>query len=155
MAKAKKEKGKKSTSVTDAELEALEALDDVEALADDTAPAATTAKGKGGSAKGGKKGAKKNGVADGIGTAELAEAAGTDGRSLRMYLRKAGIAKDEDKGRYWWKSLDDKEAKKILKAVKAGAVEEVKREGLERLKASKAAKDGKKGKKDKKKKSKK
>ena len=104
MAKAKKEKGKKSTSVTDA---------------------------------------------------ELAEAAGTDGRSLRMYLRKAGIAKDEDKGRYWWKSLDDKEAKKILKAVKAGAVEEVKREGLERLKASKAAKDGKKGKKDKKKKSKK
>lgn len=103
-----------------------------------------------------KKGAKKKrrqsrAAADGkIGTQEIADRAGVDGRTLRMVLRKHRIEKDEESGRYQWDDWDDKEVKKILKLIKDGAAREVKRESLDKLKANQEAKKGKKGKKGKK-----
>lgn len=146
---AKKAKNKKAAEVEDNELEELENLEDLEALDEDT-DSKPAKKGKSKTKGTTTKKKKSRSADDGVGTAELAEAAGTDGRSLRMYLRKAKITKDEDKGRYWWPSLSDPEAKKIIKAVKAGAVDEVKKEGLERLKASQAEKKAAEGKKSKK-----
>jgi len=91
---------------------------------------------------------KKKSSDDGVGTADLAEAAGTDARTLRIYLRKNEVPKNEDRGRYWWPSLNDKAAKKIIKDVKGGAAEAAKKESLERLKDSqKDKKSKKKGKK--------
>lgn len=59
----------------------------------------------------------------GVGSAELAEAA-TDlaeveitGRDVRVYLRKNGIPKDEDHGRYVWPSEKNKEFVKLAKAI--------------------------------------
>ena len=50
-----------------------------------------------------KKKAKANGN---IGSADLAEALGTDGRNLRVMLRAKGVEKNET-GRYEWESVDD------------------------------------------------
>lgn len=57
----------------------------------------------------------------GIGTKELADAAGVEPRVLRNYLRSADIQpKGDREGRYEWKSLNDPEAKRIVKAVRDG-----------------------------------
>lgn len=72
---------------------------------------------------------------DKIGVQEVAEAAGTDGRTLRMVLRKHGIEKDDDSGRYEWSSLSHPEVKKIIKLVKErGEGRKVKQESLDNLK---------------------
>jgi hypothetical protein len=137
---------KKDKAITDDELEALAELDDLDTDGDS---AKSSKKGGGKSTK---TKAKAKAAKDGVGTADIAKASGTDGRTLRMYLRKAGIKVDSDRGRYWWPSLEDAEAKKIIKAVKGGAADKAKKESLDRLKASKAGKKGKdkKGKKSKK-----
>lgn len=72
-----------------------------------------------------------------VGVQEVAEAAGTDARKLRMVLRKHGIDKDPDVGRYEWPSLKNKEVLKIIKLVKGGAVKAATKESLDNLKASK------------------
>jgi hypothetical protein len=72
-----------------------------------------------------------------VGVQEVAEAAGTDARKLRMVLRKHGIEKDEDVGRYEWSSLNHPEVKKIIKLVKGGAVKAATKESLDNLKARK------------------
>lgn len=42
----------------------------------------------------------------GIGTADLADALETDGRSLRIMLRSLGVAKNPENNRYEWDSVD-------------------------------------------------
>lgn len=75
----------------------------------------------------------------GVGTKELAEAAGVEPRQLRMFLRSAGYQpKDDRDGRYTWKSLNDPEAKEIIKKVKAGAVEKINKEKVAELKTRKS-----------------
>jgi hypothetical protein len=74
----------------------------------------------------------------GIGTAELADAAGVDSRTLRMYLRSKGIEKRE--GRYEWKSLNDPEAKSILRGLRDKEHKVVQKERLDNLKQKKATK---------------
>ena len=74
-----------------------------------------------------------------VGTQEIAKAAGCDARTLRMVLRKHKVAKDEESGRYQWKSLNDPTVKKILKWIKAGEADSIKKESLDKLKAKKAA----------------
>lgn len=69
-----------------------------------------------------------------VGTQELANHLGIDGRSLRMLLRKKGIKVDPETGRYEWKSLNDPTVKKIIKAHKSGETDEIKRESLDALK---------------------
>lgn len=75
-----------------------------------------------------------------VGVQEVAAAAGTDARKLRMVLRRNKIEKDEDVGRYEWPSLQNKEVLKIIKLVKGGAVKAAQKESLGKLKASKTAK---------------
>jgi hypothetical protein len=61
----------------------------------------------------------------GVGTSELAEAASEiaeveiTGRDVRVYLRREGIPKDEEHGRYVWSSVKNKEFKKLAKAIAA------------------------------------
>lgn len=71
----------------------------------------------------------------GIGTAEVAEAAGIEPRQLRMFLRAKGYQpKDDREGRYNWESLNDPEVKEILKKIKAGDVEKMNKEKISELK---------------------
>lgn len=178
-AKKTKNEDKDEDTVVDEELEALEALDELDADDDDDddeveekpkAKKSKKSKAKDedededdepskGSKK--KKAAKpsRSRTTDGkVGTSELAAKAGIDGRSLRMLLRKMKVEKDEETGRYEWDSFDDKEVKKILKAINEGEVDAIKKESLDRLKetqaekkaAKKAKKGGKKSKKAKK-----
>lgn len=72
-----------------------------------------------------------------VGVQEVAEAAGTTPRSLRMLLRKMGVEKDADVSRYEWSSLNHPEVKKILKRVKEGGVKKAQKESLDKLKSSK------------------
>lgn len=81
----------------------------------------------------------------GIGTSELAEAAGTDARALRVLLR-AEFPREEG-GRYVWKSLNDPEAKAIIKRVRSGAVKDAQSEKLSKLKKGKSKKTSAKAKK--------
>lgn len=102
--------------------------------------------------KKGKAKASRSRTTDGkVGTSELAAAAGTDARGLRMVLRKMNIQKDPETSRYEWDSLKDPEAQKIIKAVKKGAVKDAQKESLDKLKDRKKpagkTKSGKKGKK--------
>ena len=76
-----------------------------------------------------------------IGTAEIAEAAGVDSRTLRMVLRKHSVAKDEETGRYEWPSLNHKQVKQILKWIKAGEADNIKQDAFNKLKERKAAKE--------------
>lgn len=77
----------------------------------------------------------------GVGTTEVAEAAGTEPRQLRMYLRAQGIQpRDDREGRYNWPSLNDPEVKKIVKAIRDGAVEKMNKEKLDSLKGKSSAK---------------
>jgi hypothetical protein len=72
---------------------------------------------------------------------EVAAAAGTDGRTLRMVLRKHGIEKDDETGRYEWSSLKHPEVKRIIKLVKEkGEGRKVKQASLDNLKNKKKTK---------------
>lgn len=84
----------------------------------------------------------------GIGTKELADEAGVEPRQLRAYIRQQGIQPRDDRdGRYTWPSLKDKEAQRIIKAVKGGAVDRANKERLAGLKDKSDSKKTKKGKK--------
>ena len=74
----------------------------------------------------------------GVGTSELADAAGVDSRRLRMYLRAEGIEKTE--GRYEWKSLRDPEARAIIQGIKKGKLKDIQKERLDNLKTKSNAK---------------
>jgi hypothetical protein len=77
-------------------------------------------------------------VKEGVGTSELAEAAGVEPRQLRAYLRSSEIQPREDRdGRYWWPSLNDKGAQRIIKEVRGGAVDRMNKEKLANLKKGK------------------
>jgi len=78
--------------------------------------------------KGTKKGASAAGrstkeLTGGVGTAELAEAASEiadmdiDGRDVRVYLRKNEVEKNEEHGRYYWKSTGSPQFKKLAKLI--------------------------------------
>ena len=74
----------------------------------------------------------------GIGTVEVAEAAGTNPRALRGFLRAKGYQpRDDREGRYNWKSLNDPEVKKILREVRAGELKAQNKEKLAGLKGKK------------------
>lgn len=77
----------------------------------------------------------------GVGTAEVAEAAGVEPRQLRMYLRSREIQGGEDReGRYHWPSLQAKEVQRIIKDIKKGAVDKLNKEKLADLKGRKGKK---------------
>jgi hypothetical protein len=69
---------------------------------------------------------------DGVGTSEVAAAAGIEPRQLRMYLRAQGIEPTE--GRYNWPSLESREVKSILNAINKGAVDKLNKEKIADLK---------------------
>jgi hypothetical protein len=121
------------------EIEELEDADELDADDDPTveAPAKKTRTRKSRKAKGDVKARKVKGEG-GIGTKELAEAAGTDARSLRVLLR-AEFPREEG-GHYNWKSVNDPEAKAIIKRVRSGAVKEAQTEKLAELKTRKSTK---------------
>lgn len=84
--------------------------------------------------------AKPKKVREGIGTKEVADAAGITSRSLRMYLRAKGYQpRDDREGRYHWSSLNHPEVKQILKEIKAGAADRENKAKLAALKEKKAA----------------
>lgn len=71
----------------------------------------------------------------GIGTKELAAAAGVEPRVLRAYLRSSETQpRDEREGRYTWPSVNDSEAKAIIKAVKSGAAERANKKAVDKSK---------------------
>jgi len=75
----------------------------------------------------------------GVGTVEVAAAAGIEPRQLRMYLRAKEIQSGETReGRYHWPSLENKEVQRILKDIRAGAVAKMNKEKLADLKGRKA-----------------
>jgi hypothetical protein len=85
--------------------------------------------------KRGRSAAKKSAVKEGVGTNEVAEAAGISPRSLRMLLR-AEFDKPEDGWR--WSSLSHPQVKKILKRIDSGkAKTEKQSKKLDKKKASK------------------
>jgi hypothetical protein len=76
----------------------------------------------------------------GIGTKEVAAAAGVEPRVLRGYLRTSGTQpRDEREGRYTWPSLNDPEVKRIIKAVKSGAAERENKKAVEKTKGKKTS----------------
>lgn len=75
-----------------------------------------------------------------VGTQEVAEHFGVDGRTLRMVLRKHEVAKDPDSGRYEWSSLTNREVVRIGKLIKGGAATAVKKEQLDKVKNRKSTK---------------
>ncbi len=101
----------------------------------DEAPKARKRKGKK------TKAAKPKKEKSGIGTPEVAEAAGVTPRELRQYLRASGYQpRDDREGRYNWPSLRDPEVREIVKAIKGGAVAKQNKEKLDDLKAKKKSK---------------
>jgi hypothetical protein len=77
----------------------------------------------------------------GIGTKELADAAGVTSRELRQFLRASSYQpRDEREGRYSWPSVRDPEAREIIKAVKSGAVAKMNKEKVDELKGKRKAK---------------
>ena len=125
----------------DEELEdILEDLDDEAELEDDEDeedPDEAPRKSRSRTKKATKKAAPKR-ERTGVGTSELADAAGVDSRRLRMYLRAEGIEKTE--GRYEWKSLRDPEARAIIQGIKKGKLKDIQKERLDGLKAKSNAK---------------
>lgn len=109
--------------------------DEFEDATDEDRPKRKGKKGKKAAAKKGK--AKKERT--GIGTAELAEEAGVESRVLRQLLRKE-FPMEEGQTRYEWKSLDDPQARRILKRIASGAAKDTQRERLAELKERKAKK---------------
>lgn len=67
----------------------------------------------------------------GVGTNELADECGITARQLRMFLRAKGYQpKDDREGRYVWKSLNDPEAKQIIKAVRAHEADKANKDAI-------------------------
>lgn len=114
-----------------------EEIEDADELDDDDDPTTETPKRKSGRsrAKASKKKATAKKEKTGVGTAELAEAAGVDPRTLRVLLR-AEFPREEG-GRYNWSSLNHPEAKKIIRRAKEGGAKEARDASLEKLKKSK------------------
>lgn len=80
----------------------------------------------------------KKPVREGVGTTEVAEAAGIEPRQLRMYLRNKEIQPGDDReGRYHWSSLEHKEVKAILRDIAKGAVDKLNKEKIASLKGKK------------------
>jgi len=150
-------KGRKK-AVTEDELEEIEGLEDIEIEDDedeiedeiedddeeepedededeDDEPAPKAKKGRA------KKAAPKPRVRDDgmVGTTEVAAEFGVDSRTLRMVLRKHGIPKNADSGRYEWEGLNDKTVVKIGKLIAKGEAKAVKTESLQKLKDKKEA----------------
>ena len=74
----------------------------------------------------------------GVGTVEVAEAAGVEPRQLRMYLRSREIQSGETReGRYNWPSLESKEVKRIIADIHKGAVDKLNKEKIADLKGRK------------------
>ena len=152
-------KGRKK-AVTEDELEEIEGLEDIEIEDDedieiedeedveddeeepedededeDEEPAPKAKKGR---AK--KPAAKAKAREDGlVGTTEVAAHFGVDSRTLRMVLRKHGIEKSNDSGRYEWEGLNDKTVVRIGKLIAKGEAKAVKAESLQKLKDKKEA----------------
>lgn len=120
--------------------------DDEDEEDEDEEPPAKSKKSK---KKSSKKKGKSRASSDGkVGTQEVAEHCGIDGRTLRMVLRKHNIAKDPDTKRYEWSSLNHPEVKKIVKLVKErGEGKKVKQESLDNLKKGRTKKSKSKAKK--------
>lgn len=72
---------------------------------------------KSSSKKGGAKPGTRTSELGGVGVAELAEAAGVEPREARVFLRKTGVKKDKETGRYRWPSESNKDFKKLVKAL--------------------------------------
>ena len=88
-----------------------------------------------------KKTTKAKAEKSGVGTTEVAEAAGIEPRQLRMYLRDKGIQPGDDReGRYHWPSLETKEVKVILRDISKGAVDKLNKDKLASLKGKKSTK---------------
>jgi hypothetical protein len=158
---------KSKKAVTDDELEELEGLEELDELEDededvdvededepededededeDEEPAPKKGRGKKSEPAAKKPPRKSRAAADGmVGTQEVAELCGIDSRQLRMALRELrkkddSFAPDSETGRYQWKSLNDKQVKKIKKAIDAGLHKEVRDAQLNKLKEQKAA----------------
>lgn len=145
--------------IEEVEDEEIEDIEDLEDLADeepeddtedeeedeDEAPKKTRA-------KKGKAKAKKP-AKEGIGTADLAEALGTDGRNLRVMLRKKGANKTKrfkEQGRYHWESIEEaleelgfddvEEAQDALKEARDERLEELKSRPKAKAKSKSSAK---------------
>jgi hypothetical protein len=80
-------------------------------------PAKEKGKGKGGSKKGQAPPTREL-PAGKLGAADVAKLAGTDARTVRLFLRKKKVEKDEELGRY---AFTKKQAEKLAKQVKADA----------------------------------
>lgn len=120
----------------DDEAEGVEEADDDDDEEDDEEEDPDEAPAKKGRSK--SKSAKAKKERTGIGTKEVAEEAGVDQRTLRMYLRAQGFQPRDDRdGRYEWKSLNDKEVQRILKGIKSGEVKKMNKERLDDLKGKK------------------
>lgn len=137
------------------EIEDLEELADTEAEDDSDEEEEDEDEPK--KSKKGKAKSKKKASKDGIGTAELAEALDTDGRNLRVMLRKKGANKSKrfkKEGRYHWASVDEAleelgfddvdDAKEALKEARDERLEELKarpKKDKKKKKAKAKAKD--------------
>lgn len=62
-------------------------------------------------------------ITGGVGTAELAKAAKVDARTVRQYLRRHDVPKDEEVGRYHWPSTKNKQFLSLVKKIKASTEE--------------------------------
>jgi sRNA-binding protein len=141
--------------VDETETDDLEDLEDLEDLADadedvededeDDEEEAPRKKKKGKAKK-----AKAKKESDTVGSAELAEALGTDGKNLRVMLRDKKVAKNAN-GRYEWEDLDTaleelgfddlEDAQQALKEARDKRLEKLKDEGAKKRAAKKAASD--------------
>jgi hypothetical protein len=117
--KGAKKGGKKSAKKRKVEEDEDEDEDEEEEAPKKSKKSAKSKKAKGGGSAG--KSTKE--LTGGVGTAELAEAASEiaeveiEGRDVRVWLRKNEIEKDEESGRYTWPSANNKEFKKLAKAI--------------------------------------
>lgn len=77
----------------------------------------------------------------GIGTKEIADELGVTPRELRMSLRALEIQpRDDREGRYHWKSLNDPEVKRIMKAVREAQAKRETKEKTDEAKGKAPAK---------------
>jgi len=109
----------------------LEGLDDEDLESVEEDPDEAPKKGRTRKAKAAKPKKEKTG----IGTAEVAELAGTTARELRVFLRSSKYQpKDDREGRYNWTGPNDPEVKRIVKEFRANEAKSANKE------ATKAAK---------------
>jgi hypothetical protein len=130
------------------DLEDLEDLADAEEADDEDEDDEEEEAPKKKSKKKAKKAKKKD--SDAIGSAELAEALGTDGKNLRVMLRDKKVEKNAN-GRYEWADLDTaledlgfddlEDAQQALKEARDKRLEKLKDEGAKKRAAKKAAQE--------------